>query len=147
MRGREREGSTHPVCGRHIQCRYLVGRWSRCLKGEKNSSEIYSPFPSPSPHTCVDIYMYACLHICITVQCIYTHTRIKTVKMHTYTYAGNCTFAYTIMLQSSGHAHSPKTHTHEYILACTQACTSMRSQVYEPMCKYPDIHMSTRSCV
>lgn len=45
------EGSTNPVCGQHIQCRYLVGRWSRCLKGEKNIPGVYGSIPSTSPHS------------------------------------------------------------------------------------------------
>lgn len=104
-----REGSTDPVCGRHTRCRYLAGRWSHCLKGEKIIPGVYGSIHSPQrtfPNmgTHVHVHTCGCLHM-------YVHARMCTCL---YIEAWRCMRAYT-------HASHARFHGHNYAHAFT--CT------------------------
>ena len=119
------EGSTDPVCGQHTRCRYLAGRWSHCLKGEKIIPGVYSSIHSPLPysqmwaHTCMHTHKCAHMNLYMPVQ--------RSMEMYACIYARKsmraCTHTHMHMhLQAhvQAHAHNLKyksTDMHKYMYA------------------------------
>lgn len=114
------EGSTDPVCGRHTRCRYLAGRWSHCLKGEKIIPGVYGSTPSPPPHSQVwaHTYVHAHVHTHIGVcTSLYTHE-----LLHACACMPKCPQAY--MLASMCALARARIHTS--VCMCSSLCTQPR---------------------
>ena len=133
------EGSTDPVCGRHTRCRYLAGRWSHCLKGEKIIPGVYGSTPSPPPrsqmrahtctrtdvHVCTSLYMHEHIHArACTPENVHMHMCIKRMHiacMHTCTHI--CTRVYQHM-----HTTASNTQAQMYVSPRMQKCASTGPQ-------------------
>lgn len=64
------KGSTNLVCGQHTRYRYLAGRWSHCLKGDKIIPGVYGCILSP-PTTFSNVGLH--MHVYMPEMCMFAN--------------------------------------------------------------------------